>query len=289
MINCYDLIKIYTDEERNIQVPALRGCDFSITKGELVSIIGPSGSGKTTLINIMAGLETISSGKLHIADFKLENISPKTLEKYRLSVVSVVDQFPERSLFPNTTVKNNLNFFYSLRYGNKNHSNKEIYTLLEKLDLSNLEKRIVKTLSGGEMTRLAIACALAKNTPILLCDEPTGQLDAKNTENIKKLLREISDEYATTIVVVSHDVRFLEGVDKTYEIIDGRVSSILTKKERETQTTFPLQIKSHIDNTRSVRIPELIFESLKLESDVEFNVSEDAEVRLIHPDGISPA
>ncbi|HUU76701.1 MAG TPA: ATP-binding cassette domain-containing protein [candidate division Zixibacteria bacterium] len=289
MIECIDLIKIYSDEERNLQVPALRGCDLKVEEGQIASIIGPSGSGKTTLINILAGLETKSSGSVVVSGYSLDTLSPKEMSVYRLKKIGLVDQFPERTLFLNTTVINNLLFFRTLTQIKADINSQRLQMILEKLGISHLQTRIVNTLSGGEMTRVAIACALAKSTSVLLCDEPTGQLDSTNTEAVKGLLRKVAQEFKTTVLVVTHDYRFLDGMDKTFEIIDGRLAAITSQKEEpKDKTSFPLKIKSYIDSTKHARIPDVITESLGLQSEIEFIVGKKGTVSITHPDHLPP-
>jgi len=291
MIECKDLIKIYHDEENNIKIPALRGCDLKVGKGEILTIIGPSGSGKTTLINILAGLEPISSGTAHVCGFTLEKLTEAQLNNYRLQLIGIVDQFPERTLFLDGTVIDNLDFASNLLVRESPIHKERNRFILEKLGILHLENRIVRLLSGGEIIRTAVAAALAKNAPILLCDEPTGQLDSVNTEKVKNFLKQITREFGVTVLVVTHDPRFQEDVDKTCEIIDGRVSTILGIEEQLTysgKTKFPLRFKSRLDSTHNIRIPEIIVKTLKLEDDVDLLLSKKSKVELVHPDKVSP-
>ncbi len=289
MISCRDLIKIFEDEEHGLRIPALRGCDLIINKGEIVTIVGPSGSGKTTLINILAGLEKISSGECKVAGHELELMSQNSLNKYRLTTIGLVDQFPERTLFLDATVEKNMEFSTSLVYGDTTDFRERNKTILEKLGIDHLANRKVRVLSGGEMIRTAIACVLAKNVPILLCDEPTGQLDSMNTEKVKNLLREISNTFGTTILVVSHDPRFYDGVDKSCEIHDGRVTSMISIEEqklRNGKTSFPLKFRGQIDSSNNVRIPDLVIQSLKVKKEVDFELAESGQTALTHPQGL---
>ncbi len=287
MIECIDLIKIY-ESSLGTKIPALRGCELVVEEGELISIVGPSGSGKTTLINILGGIETISSGEAIVAGYRLEKITPENLSNYRLKIIGFVDQFPERTLFLDATVKDNLQFAYTLRYGDTPTTGKKRMKIMTDLGISHLENRLVKPLSGGEMTRVAIACALAKKTPLLLCDEPTGQLDSENTKNVKQLLKQIAEVYDTTVIVVTHDSRFLEGVDKTYEIRDGRISTVLSEEERKQRSSFPIYLKSYIDQTKHTRLPDLVFETLQLERNLEFKVTKKGSITLGHPEKKPP-
>ncbi|NHJ38911.1 MAG: ABC transporter ATP-binding protein [Asgard group archaeon] len=288
MIVCKDLIKIYQDKDRKIQVAALRGCDFTARKGEITSIIGPSGSGKTTLINILAGLETISSGEILVDGIELHKLTDKQLTNYRLNIVGLVDQFPEKTLFLESKVIDNLEFMSNLSLGLSKKIRKYNQEILEKLGIKHLENRYNKTLSGGEMTRVAVACSLAKKPKLLLCDEPTGQLDSENTEKVKDLLKIIAKDFGTTILVVTHDVRFLEGIDIACEIRDGRVSAILSKEDREALTNFPIVMKSSLDSTKSTRIPDIIVESLKLDKEIKYEISKEYEICLRNPQDLPP-
>jgi len=168
MIECSDVIKIYTDQETKMRIAALRGIDMSIGRGELVSIIGPSGSGKSTLIKILAGIETISSGDVLVGGNQLANMTTNELLRYRLKNVGLVHQFPERTLFLGGTIADNLTFASSLYSKDKSVNDERNQTILESLGIDHLKNRRVSYLSGGEMIRTAIACMLAKNAKLLL-------------------------------------------------------------------------------------------------------------------------
>lgn len=292
IIECKDVIKIFKDPKNNTTISALRGCDLLVREGELISIIGPSGSGKTTLVKIIAGLDYPSSGTVKIKGKSLSYLSTRDIRNYRLKNISLINQFPERTLFLNISVKDNLEFVYNLlKKENNTEAILEPSIVLEKLGISHLKNRIVKTLSGGEMTRVALACAVSKNTPIILCDEPTGQLDSENAERVRELLYKVTRDFRTTILVVTHDIRFVEGVDRTFEILDGRVSSILSAEDQMTSSMkleFPLEFKSYIDSTMTARIPEVIYRTLKLEDRVSYSVNKKGKVELKNPENISP-
>lgn len=290
MIICHDVIKIYTDPVTKLKVAALRGIDLTINKGELISIIGPSGSGKTTLIKILAGIETISSGNVIIGSQELGKMTVEELLEFRLNNIGLVHQFPERTLFLSGTVMDNLTFASSLYSTNLSENKKRNRQILKRLGIDHLANRRVSYLSGGEMIRTSVACALAKNAPVLLCDEPTGQLDSANTEIIKKLLRELSDDYGITILVVTHDLTFLKGVDRTCEIHSGRVSSLYRADANMLNggQEFPLKFRAHIDSSQSVRIPNRVYRIMQLKNELDFIVSKDSEVTIQHPEGIPP-
>jgi ABC-type lipoprotein export system ATPase subunit len=290
MIECTDVIKIYTDPETKTRIAALRGIDLFVRKGELVSIIGPSGSGKSTLVRILAGIESISSGIAKVNGHDLGKMTLDELIDYRLKTVGIVHQFPERTLFLSGTVMDNLTFASSL-YSQDLKENK-IYNkeLLNRLGIEHLEKRRVRNLSGGEMIRTAVACMLAKRVPFLLCDEPTGQLDSENTEKVKSILKEVAHEFNASVLVVTHDLRFLKGVDRTCEIHSGRVSSLYAIEEslRVSKDQFPMKFTAQIDSSQNVRIPNEIYSVLQVTNNLDFVLSEDSKIALTHPNGIPP-
>ncbi|NHK30803.1 MAG: ATP-binding cassette domain-containing protein [Asgard group archaeon] len=290
MIECTDVIKIYTDPETKTRIAALRGIDLYVRRGELVSIIGPSGSGKSTLVRLLAGIESISSGIVRVNGHDLGKMTLDELIDYRLKTVGIVHQFPERTLFLSGTVMDNLNFASSLYSQDLKENKAYNKELLSRLGIDYLEKRRVKNLSGGEMIRTAVACMLAKRVPFLLCDEPTGQLDSENTEKVKSILKEIAHEFNATVLVVTHDLRFLKGVDRTCEIHSGRVSSLYAIDEslRVTKDQFPMKFTAQIDSSQSVRIPNEVYNVLQVRDNLDFIVSEDSKVALTHPNGIPP-
>ncbi|MHA1306509.1 MAG: ABC transporter ATP-binding protein [Candidatus Heimdallarchaeota archaeon] len=289
MIDCKDVIKIYTDPNTKLRVAALRGIDLQIQQGEIVSIIGPSGSGKSTLVKVLAGIEAISSGEVCIGDYNLGKMTAEELLEFRFSNIGFVHQFPERTLFLSSTVIDNLNYSASLSSKNHEENRARNLNILVKLGIPHLENRQVRFLSGGEMIRTAIASALAKQVPILICDEPTGQLDSDNTEKVKELLLQVSREFGTTVIVVTHDKNFLRGVDKTCEIQSGRVSSFYSADESSLKKDdYPLEFISQLDSSQNIRIPKAVSQLLQLTKNVKISVTEDAQVTLIHPEGIPP-
>jgi len=291
MISCRDLIKIFEDDEHKIRIPALRGCDLLINQGEIIAVVGPSGSGKTTLINILAGLIKLSSGECVVNGQELGNLNQNALNRFRLRNIGLVDQFPERTLFLDVSVEENMAFSTSLVFGDSDEYMDRNYTIRKKLGIEHLAKRRVRFLSGGEMIRTAIACALAKNVPILLCDEPTGQLDSMNTEKVKILLKEVARSFGTTILVVTHDPRFFDGVDKSCEIRDGRVTAMISAEEQkllDNKSGFPLKFKAQIDSSNNIRIPDLVMQSLKVKKEIDIYLEKNGKISLTNPKGLKP-
>lgn len=198
----------------------LRDINLSVNKGEFISIIGPSGSGKSSLLYIMGLLDSPSSGDIFY-EGKLINFSEtNTISRLRNEKMGFVFQF--HYLIPELNILENV-MAPQIRKGLSTKVAKErAETLLAKLGLKGKEKRQIFEISGGEMQRVAIARALANFPEILLCDEPTGNLDSKNTEKVMEIFEEINQE-GTTIVMVTHDLSLARRAKKVIEMRDGEI------------------------------------------------------------------
>lgn len=196
MLKLNDVTKIYQTASKE-KVTALSNVSFSLDKNGLVFIVGQSGSGKTTLLNLIGGLDMPEQGEILVDELVLgRDIS---LEKYRQNYVGFV--FQEYNLLENLSVYDNIAIAVS--GCTKKELNEKIVKVLKEIDLSGYENRKMNELSGGQKQRVAIARALAKNTSVLLCDEPTGNLDSHTSKEIFDLLKKISLE--KTVIVVSHN------------------------------------------------------------------------------------
>ena len=243
MLKLNNITKIYHTASKE-EVVALSDISLSLDKNGLVFIVGQSGSGKTTFLNLIGGLDLADQGEILIEGSVLgKDIS---LEKYRQNYVGFV--FQEYNLLENLTVYENIAIAVSACP--KKELEEKIAKVLEEVDLSGYEKRRINELSGGQRQRVAIARALAKNTSILLCDEPTGNLDSRTSIEIFDLLKKISVE--KTVIVVSHNEELAkEYADRLIRISDGKVISdeqFLTQKiaekfNRKTANNVPLQCK----------------------------------------------
>jgi ABC-type lipoprotein export system ATPase subunit len=221
-IICEDLFKIYKIAE--LEVVALRGLDLKVRKGELMAIIGASGSGKSTLLNILGGLETPSAGKAIVGPRDLLNITGHDLVNYRRQDVGFVWQQGGRNLVPYLTALQNVELPLQIlgwSLSKRRHRAKE---LLEAVSLGDRAHHKPDRLSGGEQQRVAIAVALSHNPPLLLADEPTGELDSQTAGTIFDAFRSLNQKYGITIVVVTHDMSITQKVDRVVTIRDGRAS-----------------------------------------------------------------
>lgn len=209
--------KIYKGQIEN---HALKDISFSIPKGHLTVILGPSGAGKTTLLNILGGMDFPSSGDIIIDDKNISKLSTKELTKYRRDDVGFVFQF--YNLMPNLTALENVELACEVKKDSLNP--KEI------LSYVGLEDRISSfpaKLSGGEQQRVSIARAIAKNPKILLCDEPTGALDSQTGKNILSLLKNISNQDKTNVIIVTHNSFLKDIADEVIYIKNGQIDKII--------------------------------------------------------------
>lgn len=198
-----DVIKTYGSGE--LKVTALDGVSLTVKRGAFKMILGPSGSGKSTLLNILGGLDSADSGKILIKlGDKFEDIgklSYTQLSLFRRKYLGFIFQF--YNLIPIMTAKENIEL--AARFSDIENPKKSSKELLERLGLKGKENRYPNQLSGGEQQRVAVARALVKKPALILADEPSGNLDSKNSNEIYHLLKELSQEFNKTILVVTHD------------------------------------------------------------------------------------
>jgi len=211
------LTKIYQMGE--IQVQALRGVDLDLYDGEFVVLLGPSGSGKSTLLNILGGLDTPTSGSVRYADHDLSLDDDASMTHYRRSHVGFVFQF--YNLIPSLTARENVALVTEIA---ENPMSPE-----EALALVGLSQRMdhfPTQMSGGEQQRVAIARAVAKRPQVLLCDEPTGALDAQTGVMVLEVIAHVNQELGTTTVVITHNAVIAAMADRVVYFSDGLVARI---------------------------------------------------------------
>ena len=210
--------KIYDMGE--VQIKALDETSFTIEKGELVIILGPSGAGKTTCLNILGGMDNVSSGKVVVNGKEITNYSEKDLIKYRRSDIGFVFQF--YNLIQNLTALENVELAVQIC-----DDYIEPSKILDDVGLADRKNNFPSQLSGGEQQRVAIARALAKNPNVLLCDEPTGALDYKTGKQILKLLEKTAREKGMTVVIITHNAAVAPMADKVIKFKNGKQEEIL--------------------------------------------------------------
>ena len=203
----------------DVEVPALRDVSLELHQGEFVVLLGPSGSGKSTLLNILGGLDSPTSGKVHYREHDLVSARPEDLTRYRKEHVGFVFQF--FNLIPNLTARENVQLATELV---PNPLPAE-----EALKLVGLEPRqnhFPSQLSGGEQQRVAIARAIAKKPDVLLCDEPTGALDIRTGKLVLEAIQRVNQELGTLVVVITHNTAIGGLADRVIHLSDGRINSI---------------------------------------------------------------
>lgn len=200
----------------NATVHALRDVDLEIMRGEFVVILGPSGCGKSTLLNLVGGLDRPTSGTLHILGEDLTNPSEATLTRYRRDRVGVVFQF--FNLVPTLNARENVQLAADLVPSPRN-----VDQVLEETGLADRAHHFPAELSGGEQQRVAIARGLVKNPPILLCDEPTGELDFETGRKVLVLLHKIGHEQSQTVLLVTHNTAIADMADRVIRMQSGRI------------------------------------------------------------------
>ncbi len=198
---------------------ALRGLDLRIESRELVALFGPSGSGKSTALHLAAGLEEASAGDVVVFGRSLARLGEVKLAMYRAREVALV--FQSGNLWPDLSARENIAL--SLRLAGRPSVRSAAERALDAFDLQRREGQRAGSLSGGEQQRVAIAAAAAREAPLVLADEPTAELDARNEERVLRALRRLREEFGSTVVVVTHSPRVAEAVDRVIEIRDGRV------------------------------------------------------------------
>ncbi len=200
------------------RVEALRGVDLRVRRGEFLMIVGPSGSGKSTLLHIMGALDTPTSGRVKVAGREISNLSDRELARIRNRYVGFV--FQEFNLIETLTVLENVMFPMALADGEDEERAKR---LLLKVGLSEEHfDKFPNQLSGGERQRVAIARALANDPEVILADEPTGQLDTKNSHRIMEVFKSLNED-GRTIVMVTHDLSLTRWADRVVVLRDGKI------------------------------------------------------------------
>ncbi len=203
------------------QVTALDEVSLTIPKGEIVSIIGPSGSGKSTLLNLIGGLDRPSSGEVRLAGKTLGGLSDDELTKVRRDTIGFIFQF--FNLLPTLSAIENVGLPLHLRGWSRSKVQERATELLQLVQLGHRLEHLPEEMSGGERQRVAIARALSIYPPVLLADEPTGNLDTNTGAEILTLVRDLHSRLGTTIVIVTHDLKVAETCDRTIILRDGRI------------------------------------------------------------------
>ena len=280
---CEDLFKIY--KIADLEVVALRGVDIAVDRGEVVAIVGASGSGKSTLLNILAGFDTPSAGRVTVGDKDLLRMTAKEMEDYRRNDVGFIWQQTSRNLFPYLTTIENVALpmmLTGMPAGDRRTRSEELVDLV---GLGHRLNHTLEKLSGGEQQRAAIAVALANRPPLLLADEPTGELDDVTAAEILDLFAAVNNELNTTVIIVTHDPDIAYKVGRVVMIRDGKMSTEIRRAvtfqriSGDADAQQPLEEFVLVDGSGRVQIPREFLERLKITERARVHL-EDGRVTL---------
>lgn len=252
-----DLVKVHRTGK--IEVQALRGLSMDVKAGELIAIIGPSGSGKTTLLNIVGGLDTATAGSVQVGDTNVTSLSVAQLVDYRRKIVGHI--FQTLNLIPTLTAKENIEFSMIASGVPRANRKQRVQELLETVGLQDRANHKPEELSGGEQQRIALAAALSNDAPVLLADEPTGELDTVNAKIVVDYLVKVNRELGKTIIMVTHDPSVARAAHRILRIEDGVIKMTLTPSEvivEEKAISYTDQLRARIGeiNTQLLQLDE---------------------------------
>ena len=267
-VMCEDLFKIY--KIADLEVVALRGLDLAVQNGEVVAIVGASGSGKSTLLNILAGYDAPSAGRVSVGGKDLLQMSSREVEEYRRIDVGFIWQQTSRNMFPYLTAMENETLPMMLTNTPGKERTERARDLLELVGLGHRLDHTPEKLSGGEQQRVAIAVALANKPPLLLADEPTGELDDATAAEILDLFGSVNQDMGTTILIVTHDPDIAYKVGRVVMIRDGKMSTEIRRKvtferiQSEADTDATLEEFVLVDASGRIQIPQDYLDQIKI-------------------------
>jgi putative ABC transport system ATP-binding protein len=219
MIRCTEVRKVYRQGDN--EVTALAGVSLEIPRGAFAVVMGPSGSGKSTLLHLIGGLDRPSAGEILVDGRLIGQMADDEVTLFRRTRIGFVFQF--FNLLPTLTALENVTLPFVLDGKSKAEADRRAAALLARVGLENRQRHLPEEMSGGEIQRVAIARALAFDPPLLLADEPTGNLDSKTGQAILALLRQINRQGGCTIVMVTHSQEAASYGDRTIFVRDGRI------------------------------------------------------------------
>ena len=224
MVQVRNVSKVY--ERGKQKVPVLQGLTLDIPRGDFVALMGPSGSGKTTLLNLIGGLDQPTSGEILVGGNRIDRLSAGQLARWRASNVGFVFQF--YNLMPVLTAEGNVELPLLLTKLGKAQRRKNVGVALDVVGLADRAKHKPRELSGGQEQRVAIARAIVSDPQLLVCDEPTGDLDRKTADEILRLLQALNEKHGKTIVMVTHDPKAAEYAKRILHLEKGQLLEQVT-------------------------------------------------------------
>ena len=217
------MLKVSKLEKSYATSKVLRGIDFSMEEGERIAIMGPSGSGKSTLLNCIGGIDRPDNGEVLFEDLSLTSLTEQELCKLRRNKISTIFQFFH--LLPTLTARENIEFPMLLNSIGKSERNEKVDELLDAVKIQHRACAFPHELSGGEKQRVAIARSLSMQPKLILADEPTGNLDSKNTDSVLELIENLSKQHGIAMLLVTHNEEVTRICDKTITMNDGLILS----------------------------------------------------------------
>ena len=222
LVSVQDVSKQYRRAEQH--VTALEGCNLEVAAGEFLAIMGPSGSGKSTLLNLLCGLDRPSSGRIRVSGAQLERLNGSQLSRWRAQHIGFIFQF--YNLMPHLTAARNVELPLLLTGLSGAERKKKSLAALELVGLADRRGHKPGQLSGGQQQRVAIARAIVTDPPVLICDEPTGDLDRAMAEQILDLLRLLNTQFHKTIIMVTHDPKAAGYASRQVRVDKGRIAAL---------------------------------------------------------------
>jgi ABC-type lipoprotein export system ATPase subunit len=275
-IECSELFKIY--KAADLEVVALRGLELTVARGEIIAIVGASGSGKSTLLNILAGYDAPSAGTIRVGEYDLLQMTNREVVEYRRHEVGFIWQETSRNLFPYLTALENVELPMVISGAPGPERCKRALELLDVVGLAERADHKPAQLSGGEQQRVAIAVGLSNQPPLLLADEPTGELDDLTGEEVLQLLNTVNQDLGTTIVIVTHDPAIATSVGRAVAIKDGKTSTETTREvsfeRRLGGEAADIEEFLLIDSAGSVQIPREMLDELNIVRRVRVDVKD---------------
>ncbi len=226
VIKTEGVTKTYYDN--GVPVQAVRGVDLVINPGEFTALVGPSGSGKTTFLNIISGLDEVSSGTVWLDGKDLSEMSGRELSDFRRDKVGFI--FQAYNLIPVLTVEENIEYIMLLQGVGREERHERVAKMLTRVGLENYADRLPPKLSGGQQQRVAIARAMVAGPTLILADEPTANLDSRTGGDLLDLMRELNETTGMTFVFSTHDKMIMERAARLITLKDGRIDSDETRE-----------------------------------------------------------
>jgi putative ABC transport system ATP-binding protein len=209
--------------ENGVPVMAVQGVDLKIARGEFTAIVGPSGSGKTTFLNLISGLDSVTSGKIWLNGKPLSEMTGGELSDFRRDNIGFI--FQAYNLIPVLTVEENVEYIMLLQQVPPGQRRQRVGAILNELGLDGYENRRPPQLSGGQQQRVAVARAIASQPAIILADEPTANLDSQTAIELVEMMRLLNEDHGVTFVFSTHDARVMERARRLIVLRDGRIDS----------------------------------------------------------------